>query len=150
MFIDDEELRRLIECITVAIDGKKGEKTLLTDFGGMTGIACRYFVICEGHSSPQVEAIVQEVGERTREQLGIKPFGVVGLEHCTWVVLDYGDVMVHVFQPKARQFYDLEHLWAASIYQLTVGEDLKVKGELVGESIEQPDKTVSKGNGKGQ
>ena len=117
---DDKDNQVLIDTIVAAIDSKKGEQPVLADFSDMTGIASRYFVICEGHSSTQVEAIAHEVSEQTRKQLGRKPFGATGLERCTWVVLDYGDVMVHIFQPAARHFYDLEHLWSAPISELVV------------------------------
>lgn len=123
MQTDDKEILQLIDVIAAAIDSKKGERIVLADFSDMVGIASKYFVIAEGRSQPQVEAIAHEVGEQTRKKLGQKPFGVVGLERCNWVVLDYGDVMVHLFQPAPRAFYDLEHLWSAPIRELKPTDD---------------------------
>ena len=60
---------------------------------------------------PQVEAITESVGDFARERLKEKPSHVVGLENAQWVAMDYGDVLVHIFLPDVREFYDLEHLW---------------------------------------
>ena len=65
-----------------------------------------------GTNSPsQVEAITESVGEMARLELGEKPSMVAGLENAQWVAMDYGDVMVHIFVPDTRVYYDLEHLW---------------------------------------
>ena len=78
---------------------------------GIDGAICRYFVICQGNSPSQVEAITESVGEMARLELGEKPSMVAGLENAQWVAMDYGDVMVHIFVPDTRVYYDLEHLW---------------------------------------
>ena len=83
----------------------------MADLSGIEGTICHYFVICQGNSPSQVEAITESVGDMAREQLGEKPARVVGLENAQWVAMDYGDAMVHVFLPDERQYYDLEHLW---------------------------------------
>ena len=71
----------------------------------------QYFVICQGNSPSQVEAITESVGDFARERLQEKPSHVVGLENAQWVAMDYGDVLVHIFLPDVREYYDLEHLW---------------------------------------
>ena len=73
---------------------------------------CVYFVICEGNSSTHVATIATEIKNFVREMLDIKPFAIDGLEAASWVAMDYGQVIVHIFQPEAREFYDIEHLWA--------------------------------------
>ena len=75
------------------------------------GAICNYFVICQGNSPSQVEAITESVGEMARKELGEKPSKVAGLDNAQWVAMDYGDVMVHIFVPDIRAYYDLEHLW---------------------------------------
>jgi ribosome-associated protein len=70
-----------------------------------------YFVICSADSSRQVHAIAEAV-EGTFSKLGIKPMGVEGLEGSTWVLMDYGDFILHIFRSETRAFYDLERLWA--------------------------------------
>ena len=69
-------------------------------------------MICQANSPTQVEAIAGSVSDTMREKLREKAFGVSGLENAYWIAMDYGDIMVHVLQPEAREFYDLEHLWA--------------------------------------
>lgn len=70
-----------------------------------------YFVICTGNTDIQVKAIADEVEDRLREDLKVKPIGREGLPEAKWVLLDFGDVVVHVFQPEERDFYRLEKLW---------------------------------------
>ncbi|MCD8261878.1 MAG: ribosome silencing factor, partial [Bacteroides sp.] len=72
----------------------------------------KYFVICQGNSPTQVGAIVDSIKEFTRRNSGIKPFAVDGLRNSQWVAMDYSDVLVHVFLPETRQYYNLENLWA--------------------------------------
>ena len=104
--------KKLMDTITHAIQEKKGRNIVIADLSGIEGAICKYFVICQGGSAHQVDAIAGEVSDYTREQTGQKAIGVSGLENCIWVALDYGDAIVHIFHPEARDFYDLEHLWA--------------------------------------
>lgn len=71
-----------------------------------------YFVICTGSSAIQVRAIADEVETAFRDQLSIKPIGREGEKEGTWILLDYGDLVIHVFQPAERDFYRLENLWS--------------------------------------
>lgn len=84
---------------------------MVANLEGIDGAICRYFIVCQGNSPTQVEAIAESIGDMARMELGEKPEHVVGLEHATWVAMDYVDVMVHVFVPDVREYYDLEHLW---------------------------------------
>ena len=106
-----EEARLLVETIIKGIQEKKGSNIVVADLDGIDGTICRFFIICQGGSPTQVEAICDSVTDTVREQLAEKPAHVVGLENAQWVAMDYGDVLVHVFLPDVRQYYDLEHLW---------------------------------------
>ncbi len=87
-----------------------------------------YFVICTGRNDRQVKTIADEVEDRLRETLGIKPIGREGTDEGKWVLLDFADVVVHVFQPEERDFYRLEKLWSDAP-RLPLGAD--VTGEPV-------------------
>lgn len=106
-----EQANQLVEHITKGIQEKKGSNIVVVNLSKIEGAICHYFVICQGSSPSQVEAITESVGDIVREGLGEKPTKVVGLENAQWVAMDYTDVMVHVFLPDVREFYDLEHLW---------------------------------------
>ena len=106
-----------IETITEAIQDKKGRRIMIADLRELDGTICNYFVICEGSSPMQVEAIAGSVGDFARERCGEKPVNVTGLQNAQWVAMDYVDVMVHVFLPDVRTFYDLETLWQDAKWQ---------------------------------
>ena len=106
-----EQTKKLVETIIEGIQEKKGAGIVVADLTGMEGTICRYFVICQGNSPSQVEAITESVGDFVRKELDEKPVHVVGLENAQWVAMDFTDVLVHVFLPDVRMFYDLEHLW---------------------------------------
>lgn len=106
------ETKRLVETITKGIQEKKGSKIVVADLNGVDGAIANYFVICQGNSPTQIEAIAESIGETVRKELKEKPTHVVGLGLNQWVAIDFVDVMVHVFLPEIRTFYDLEHLWA--------------------------------------
>jgi len=106
-----EQTQKLVKTVTEGIQEKKGQDIVVADLQGIDGAICRYFVVCQGSSPTQVEAIAESVGDRTRQLLDERPTHVVGMENAQWVAMDYGDVFVHVFLPDVRQYYDLEHLW---------------------------------------
>jgi ribosome-associated protein len=106
-----EQTAQLVETIKKGIQEKKGKSIVVADLQGIDGAIARYFVICQGSSPAQVEAITESIGEMARKELDEKPTCVAGLENAQWVAMDYGDVLVHVFLPDVRSYYDLEHLW---------------------------------------
>lgn len=110
-----EQTKRLLETIVKGIQEKKGSTIVVADLTGLEGTICHYFVICQGNSPTQVEAITESVGDMVREELHEKPSHVVGLENALWVAMDYSDVLVHIFVPEVRQYYDLEHLWEDAV-----------------------------------
>ena len=103
--------KQLVETIIKGIQEKKGENITVADLTHLDGAVTQYFVICQGNSPTQVEAIAESVSDFARERLKEKPIHVVGLENAQWVAMDYTDVLVHIFLPDVREYYDLEHLW---------------------------------------
>ena len=73
---------------------------------------CDYFVICNGNSPAQVSAITDSVEYLVKKATGYRPIAIDGLRNAQWVAMDYGEVLVHIFQPEIREFYDIDHLWA--------------------------------------
>ena len=100
---------QLAKMIAANADDKKAENILVLDMRGITTLA-DYFVLCNGTSSTQVQAIVRSIEDGLAEE-DIKPIRKEGLDSYQWVVLDYADVMVHVFDQEQREYYDLEKLW---------------------------------------
>lgn len=106
------EAKEIIEQIVEALHDKKGKGVVVVDMLGLGNSVCDYFVICQGNSPNQVSAITDSVADTVREKCGKKPYAIDGLRNCQWVAMDYGDILVHIFQPDVRAFYDIEHLWA--------------------------------------
>jgi ribosome-associated protein len=100
---------RALEVTRAALDRKAYDLVVL-EVGHVSSIA-DYFVICSGRSDTQVQAIAQGVEAHLARQ-GIRPLSVEGMSHGQWVLMDYGDVVMHVFYVPVREFYDLERLWA--------------------------------------
>jgi ribosome-associated protein len=88
---------------------KKARDVLVLDLQGLTTIT-DYFVICSGESTTQIKAIAEEIEGRFRAE-GVKPLGIEGLSHSHWVLMDYSDVIIHIFEEETRKFYELEKLW---------------------------------------
>ena len=101
----------LKKIIIEGIQEKKGQDITVIDLRGIDGAIAQYFVICQGNTPTQVEAITESIADMARERLSEKPAHVVGLELAHWVAMDYTDVMAHIFLPDVREYYDLEHLW---------------------------------------
>ena len=104
--------KALVKTITEGIQEKKGKNIVVADLTEIEDTICKYFVICEGNTPTQLAAITESVYDYVRKETGEKPFGVDGLRNSQWVALDYSDVLVHIFLPETREFYNLENLWA--------------------------------------
>ena len=102
----------LIDSIVKGIFEKKGEDVLKIDLRKLENRITDYFIICQASSKTQVDSISYSVEDVVRKEAGEKPFHVEGLENCFWVLIDYGNVIVHIFQEEYRKFYSLESLWA--------------------------------------
>lgn len=100
----------LAKVAAIAADSKKASDLILLDLSSKTDV-CDYFLICTGENSRQVDAIVDEVRAKVSANCGVSPLSCEGREGLSWVLLDYGSVVVHVFKPETRDFYRLERLW---------------------------------------
>ena len=102
----------LLESVIKGIYEKKGQNVLKIDLRKLENRITDYFVICHAQSGTQVSAICDSVDDTVRKDAGEKPLHIEGLDNCFWVLLDYGNVIVHVFLEEYRKFYSLESLWA--------------------------------------
>jgi ribosome-associated protein len=93
-----------------AADDKKAEDIIILNVGQKVSFT-DYFVIASGSSDRQVDAICESIEEKFREEAGLKPMSREGWDFKTWVLLDYGDVVVHIFQPEVREYYQIETLF---------------------------------------
>jgi ribosome-associated protein len=103
------DAQELAQHAAEAADGKKAVDILILDLRGLTVIA-DFFVICSGTSTTQVSAIADGVGMALR-RIGHHPSHIEGSSEATWVLMDYGDVVVHVFEERTRAYYAIERLW---------------------------------------
>jgi len=94
-----------------AASDKKAEDIVALDVSHLL-VVTEYFIIATGRTNIQVRAIADEVEEQLRDKCGEKPIGREGIGEDKWILLDYGDVVIHVFQPAERDFYRLERLWS--------------------------------------
>jgi ribosome-associated protein len=109
----------LIAVIIKGIDDVKGENIQLLDLRDIENTVCDYFIICSGNSNTQVNAISGSVQKVVSKEIKDKPWHVEGETNAEWVLMDYVNVVVHVFQKHIRDFYDIESLWGdAKITQI--------------------------------
>ena len=106
------ETKILVEKIIEGIQDKKGKNIVVADLTHITDTICQYFIICEGYSPSQIDVLTDSVSEHVRIETGDKPSVIDGLRNAQWVAMDYGNVIVHIFLPELREFYNLENLWA--------------------------------------
>jgi ribosome-associated protein len=101
----------LISVIIKGIDDVKGENIQLLDLRDIENTVCDYFIICSGNSNTQVNAISGSVQKLVSKELKDKPWHIEGQGNSEWILMDYVNVAVHVFQKHVRDFYDIESLW---------------------------------------
>ncbi len=106
------ENEQIVNNIVEGIQDRKGKKIVIVDLNKLKESPCSYFVICEGDSNIHVNAIASSIKDMVHEKIDIKPYATDGFANCEWIALDYGQIIVHVFQRHSREFYDLEHLWS--------------------------------------
>ncbi len=109
---DEVSAEKLAETIIFGILEKKGLEITKIDFSEMPNAISKYFIVCHGNSSSQVDAIADSIAEQAYKQLGEKPAFTEGRENKEWILVDFIDVVVHVFQESTRRFYNIEGLWA--------------------------------------
>ncbi len=100
---------RVILCVNAALE-KKAKKLILLNVKEISAFT-DYFFICSGASDRQVQSIASAIRENMKKQ-GILPLGVEGESHGQWILMDYDDVVVHIFYEPVREFYDIERLWS--------------------------------------
>ena len=108
----ETEVEAIVDNIIEGIKEKKGKEIVSIDLSALENSICRYFVICHGDSNTQVAAIAQWIEKVMEEKFDEKVWHKQGLTNAHWVLLDYVDVVVHIFQKEFRDFYNLEGLWA--------------------------------------
>lgn len=118
------------------LDDKKATDVVIADVSEVADIT-DFFVIATGTTNRHVDSLVDDV-EDTLKLEGAEPIAIEGREECSWALIDYGPVIVHLFQPQARQFYRLEHLWANARYYDVVD----------GEIVERPRPEVAQAEGE--
>ena len=101
----------LIAVIIKGIEEVKGENIQLLDLRGIENTVCDYFIICSGNSNTQVNAISGSVQKMVSKELKDKPWHIEGQGNSEWVLMDYVNVVVHIFQKQVRDYYDIESLW---------------------------------------
>ena len=106
------EIASLTDIILEAILDKKGKDPVVMDFTKMNNGLCDAFIICHGTSRPQVEALAANVIEEVKKKTGRNVFHKEGFENAEWILIDYNEIIVHIFQESRRLFYNLEQLWA--------------------------------------
>ncbi len=107
----------LNELIVSIIQDKKGKDIVSLDLRKIPEAIADYFVICHGESTTQTRAITDHLEEEVRKQANIKPFHIEGRSNGEWCLLDFGDVVVHIFQREKREFYQLEDLWSDAVIE---------------------------------
>ena len=102
---------QLVEEVILGIENVKGENIHQLDLRELDNTPCDFFIVCSGNSNTQVSAIVNSVQKTVSKALREKPFHTEGLDNAEWVLIDYVNVVVHVFQNQIREYYNIEELW---------------------------------------
>ncbi len=102
---------QLISVIISGIEDVKGKDINILDLRDIENTVCDYFIICEGTSNTQVNAIVNSIQKKVSKTLKDNPWHIEGADNAEWVLMDYVNVVVHVFQKQIREYYDIESLW---------------------------------------
>lgn len=111
------------EAIIEGLQEIKAKQITLLDLRNISSAVCDYFIICHGDSSTHVNGIAQTAEKYVRKEIKEKPWHKEGKENASWILLDYVDVVVHIFQRETREFYKLEELWADAQIEHINSED---------------------------
>ncbi len=102
----------LVQAVIEGLQETKAEDIVKIDLQNIDGAVCKYFIICNGTSSTHVGALADSTEDYVYEQINEKVWKKEGIQNAQWILLDYADVVVHIFQKEYRDFYQLEKLWA--------------------------------------
>ena len=119
-----QDIRKQVALALEAVNNKKAEDVALLQLPGESSTFTDYFLICSGSNPRQVQAIADEVDERLSKDMGVEPNAREGYQTAEWILLDYVDFVVHIFNAQRRAYYDLERLWK-SAHKLTAEELLE-------------------------
>jgi ribosome-associated protein len=106
---------QLKKIIIDAILDKKGHEVTELDLREVDSSMADYFLLCHGDSTTQVNALADAVYKKVKDELGVLPKGTEGKQNATWIVLDYFDIIVHIFLKETREYYQLEELWSDAL-----------------------------------
>lgn len=112
---DKKTALKLLNIILEAVDEKKAQNFVALDLTRIETRVCDYFVICHADTTTQIESIVENIQVKTKKELNEAPYSVEGKQNAYWVILDYVNIVVHVMQTQAREYYELEKLWADAL-----------------------------------
>ncbi len=104
------DINKITKAAWEALSDKKANNIVILDIGEISVIA-DYFIIADGGSPSQINALVDNVEEKLAE-LNVRPVNIEGIQNASWVLMDYGDIIIHIFSKNDREFYDLERIWA--------------------------------------
>lgn len=108
---DRKSAENLANIAIDAIQEKIGKDVVLIDFDGVKGSLFDYYVICTANSPSHADALAEKIEEDIFKKLYIHPYKREGLQNCQWILLDYFDVIIHIFLQEAREFYNIESMW---------------------------------------
>lgn len=118
-----DNVESVVATVVAAMDSIKGKEIVTLDLRETGTSVTDYFVICHANSKTQVDAIADKVIDQVWENNKVKPYHVEGRDNTEWILIDFVDVVVHIFLQSARQFYQLEELWADA-EKVVKGEEL--------------------------
>lgn len=108
---DKTNVDQLITTIIGGIEEVKGKEITILDLRDIENTVCDYFIVCEGTSNTQVNAIVNSIQKQVSKTTKDKPWHIEGTDNAEWILMDYVNVVVHIFQKHIREYYDIEGLW---------------------------------------
>lgn len=106
-----KEIDLLLNSIIDGAQDKKGNNITKIKLVGIPGVVCDYFIICEGNTPSQISSIADSIEVKVKKDIHESPIRVQKYQNSEWIGIDYGDVIVHVFLPESRNYYNLDHLW---------------------------------------
>ena len=107
-----ENAEEIVATVVEAMDSVKGKEIVTLDLRETGTAVTDYFVICHANSKTQVDALADKIIDEVRDKNGVKPYHVEGRDNTEWILIDFVDVVVHIFLQSMRKYYQLEELWA--------------------------------------
>jgi len=121
--LEKDDALNILQAVIDGMQDKKAKNIISLDLSNIGNSVTNYFVICHAPSKVQVEAIYDNVLEFVRKECETKPFNKEGLENAEWILIDYFDVVIHIFLEDIRSFYKLEDLWADAVLKEYESDD---------------------------